>query len=276
MFNDYVLSAFYKVYIDGKEIDLERKLCITSIDITEQISGSDTMTITIQDPEMVYISDNIYKSNTPIKVELGWNEDTFTYTFDGFISAIDISFPENGMPTLTLTCLDITHIMNRTKKTRSWDKVTSADVIKKIAKEYGLKYVIQPNYTFKKEDSISQSDQTDIEFIEGLRDDEMDLFICKVIGRTLYYIKKGVLSSPVYEAHYREYPFGLISFSPQINIEEKKDEEKSSDIDDNKSKDTATAKPSSSKPPVQKDSPTSKSESVVYDWKSDSWNSGRS
>ena len=271
MFNDSVLSAFYKVYINGKEIDLERKLCITSINITEQISGSDTMTITVQDPEMVYISDNIYKSNTPIKVELGWNEDTFTYVFDGFISAIDIAFPENGMPTLTLTCLDITHNMNRTKKTRSWDKVTSADVIKKIAKEYGLKYVIQPNYTFKREDSISQSDQTDIEFIEGLCDDEMDLFICKVIGRTLYYIKKGVLSSPVYEAHYREYPFDLISFSPQINIEEKKDEEKSSDIDDNKSKDTATAKPSSSSPPVQKSSPTSKGESVAYDWESDSW-----
>ncbi len=81
--------------------------------------------------------------------------------------------------------------MNKTKRTRSWDNVTTVDVIEKIAKEYGLKVIKQSGYSFQKQDSLSQSDQTDIEFLEGLCGNETEPFMCKIIENTVYYIKKA-------------------------------------------------------------------------------------
>lgn len=280
--NDNVLSAWYKVYLNNKEISFERELCVTSISISETIAGSDTLTISISDPELVYIQDNIYKENVPIRVEIGFNEDTYVHTFDGYISALDIDFPESGIPTVTLTCLDQTHRMNRIKKTRSWENTTSAKVVEAIAKEYGFAYIIEKGYTFKVEESISQSDQTDIEFIESLAGDEVELFMCKLIGRTIYYIKKGVLSNPVYEATYREYPYDLISFSPSINIEQKTEKTEKKDVDKDKNIDSSSVassgvgsfdKSTSASPTSQ--NPTKDSSGYNYDWKGNSWSSAQ-
>lgn len=237
--NDLVLSAWYRVYINSTEITFDRKNCITSIDISEDIKGSDTLTVKVSDPELEYIEDDIFKDNATIRVELGWNEDSYIYEFDGYISAVDIDFPETGIPTLTLTCLDQTHRMNREKKTRSWENTTSVKVAESIAKEYGFSFICEQGYNYTVQDSISQSDQTDIEFIESLAGDEMDLFFCKLIGKTIYYIKEGVLSNPVYTATYRTFPYDLVSFSPSINIEQKTEKTTKSDVADTKDIDTA-------------------------------------
>ena len=227
---DSVLSCFYKLYIAGKELDETRMRCVTEITVDEVCSGSDSMTIKISDPDMVFITDNIFKDDVSIRLVYGWNECTHTRSFDGFISTIDIEFPEDGNPVLTLNCIDQTHLMNRKKKKRSWDNVTNADVVKIIAKEYGFNAIIESGYTFKKEETISQDD-TDINFLTGLCDNENDLFMLKLVGKNLYYIRKGVFSTPTMELHYKEYPWDIISFSPQINIETRKEEIEDSDVD---------------------------------------------
>ena len=237
-----VLSVYWNVYINGVLLDLDRKRCIESLDFDELCDGSDTCSLSLQDPEYVFIEDNIFVEEATVAINIGFHGDTYQHSFTGFISAIDIEFPENGYPSMKIYCLDGSHKMNRKKKKRSWDNVTNADVIQKIAKEYGLKCVIESGYNFKKEDTISQSDNTDIEFCESLAANEREPFMCKLIGDTLYYVKKGILKEPVAELHYREYPHDIISFRPQINKETKKEEVNSSDINTNdKTVDSATA-----------------------------------
>ena len=150
-----VLSCYYNVHINGVPISKDRKERIASISINEADDGSDTCTIVVEDPEFTYIEDNIFIEEATVYVEFGWWTDTHRDTFFGYISAIDISFPENGYPQLSIFCLDNSHLMNRKKKTRSWDNVTRADVVKKIAAEYGFKCVIQSGYSSTKEDSIT-------------------------------------------------------------------------------------------------------------------------
>ena len=95
--------------------------------------------------------------------------------------------------------------------------------------------------------------------------------MCKIIENTVYYIKKAQLSTPIYEAHYGEYPFDVVSFSPQINIEEKKEEEKAANVDNNKKKDSASAKSSSSS--SVKSSKSTSTDGVVkkYDTQKRQW-----
>lgn len=236
-------GTIWNVSINGKKLELQNKLCISSIDLEENSDGSDTLTLGIQDPEFTYIEDDLYIKDVPISFDLQLVDDPNIIKFDGYISSIDISFPEDGSPTLSVYGIDRgSHLMNRKKKKRSWDDVTSADVVQKIAKEYGLKCDVEPGYAFKKEDTITQSDQTDIEFVEDLADKERDPFMAKVVGDTLVYRKLGMLSNPVETFMYRVFPFDIVSFNPQINKETIKEEIEESDINsDTKTTETSVA-----------------------------------
>jgi len=239
------MSVFWSVYVGGSPLDAQRTQAIQSISVNENCDGSDTCTILISDPEFLFIEDNIFVEDVPIAVAMGIVGDTSPTNFSGYISAIDIDFPEEGTPVLSLYCLDNTHLMNRTKKSRSWDNVSRANVAEKIAKEYGLSFNLQSGYAGKVETTISQSNQTDIEFLESLaKAEEPDIYLCKVMGSTLSYLKKGILNNPVSTLAYKKYPWDIISFRPRINKETVPEKSTVSDIStDTKQTDSASASP---------------------------------
>lgn len=225
-----VLAIRYNVWISGTMLGIEKKQCINSVDVKETAEGADTATIVISDPEFLFIEDNIFLEDNKIKIMLGWESITHRVTFDGYISAIDIVYNSNGIPTLTVTCMDNTHVMNRTKKNATFTNCTNADVVKKIAKQYGFDVVIEAGYNFKVNETITQSNQTDIEFINKLAGDEVYPFTARLVGNTFYYVKMGKLETPVMTLTYRKYPHEIISFSPQINKETKQVEIESSSV----------------------------------------------
>ena len=267
-----VLSCYWNLYINGVLLELSKKKFIESIEIEELCDGSDVCTIALNDPNFVFIEDNLFVEEATVSIQIGWHGDTHRVTFDGFIAALDLNFPENGFPVMSIFCTDKSHIMNRKKKSRSWDNVTSAEVVQKIAIEYGFKCVIQTGYTFKTESTISQSDMTDIEFCEYLAGEERDQFMCKLIGDTLYYVKKGLLNNAVAELHYRSAPYDVISFKPQINKETKKEEVSSSDINTNdKTVDSAVANNEETIRDTQGDPVDGSYAQWVYDPKTGEW-----
>ena len=229
-----LLSIDYDIWISGKKLDLEKKQCITSIQIVETVDGSDVCTVSISDPEFLYIEDNIFIEDSKFKVKLGWSDVTYRVNFEGYISAVDIDFPNDGVPKLTLTCMDNTHIMNRKKKDNTFKKATSADVVKKIIKSYGFKCVVESGYKFEKQETITQSDSTDIEFITKLAGDEVYPFTARLVGNTFYYVKKGHLTTPKMDLTYLKYPHEIISFKPKINKESVKKEIKTAKVDSKK------------------------------------------
>ena len=213
-------AVYYEVYIGGKLLTLDRKECIQKVTITETVEGSDSCTLQIADPKMVYINDDIYQENKRVKVVMRWHGYSHKVTFEGYISAVDIDFGSDGIPILVITCMDNTYRMNKEKKTKTYKNKTSAQVVNSIVKKYGYKCVIQSGYNFTKQDTISQSDQTDIEFIVNLANSETYPFTACLVGNTFYYVKMGKLSTtPIHEMTYKEFPNDIISFRPQINTE---------------------------------------------------------
>lgn len=241
-----VMACIWSVSINGVALDLQRKRSITSIQIDTQCDGSDTATIDITDKDLVYINDNIFIEDATISISMMFVGTTDKITFNGYVSAIDINFPEDGMPVLSLTCLDGTHVMNRTKKKRSWNNVTRMQVAQKIAAEYGFKFEGETSYNDVVEDTISQSDMTDIEFLEDLASQEDELYSCKLRGDTLHYKKKNMTAEAVMAIHYKKYPYEVRSFSPRINKETMQDSTTVADVaTDTKKTDTATSTGSS-------------------------------
>lgn len=270
MDKDLVKSCYWDVSINGSKLDKARRECVESIEINELSDGSNTLNLVVHDPEFLFIEDDVFVEEATVSAEMGWHNDTHRVSFSGYISAIDITFPDTGFPSMTIYCLDKTHLMNRKKKKRTWDDVTRADVAEKIAQEYGFTFVKSPDYKGKKEDTISQSDVTDIAFLESLAQEETELYVCKLRGDTLYYTKKGLLGMPVAELHYKEYPHDVISFQPRINKETLQESVDKADINTNdKSVDSATASDANTNRDVQGDSV--KTSSKKFDASTQTW-----
>lgn len=265
--SDKVSVVTWQLWVNNTEITGLKKACVKSFDFDELCDGSDTLTINLIDPNFEFIEDNIFIDEASVVLEHGFEGDVERQRFSGYISAIDISFPEDGSPSLTITCLDrSSHLMNRIKKDRSWDNVTRADVVRKIAAEYGFDVYIEPNYEFAVIDTISQSKQTDIEFLENLAGEEREPFLCKMIGNTIHYEKKGLLSDPVTTVGYKTYPFDVMSFSPQINKETRQEEITVSDVGaENKEYETYTANDGNVSRDVQGESVKTTSSSALND-----------
>lgn len=219
-----IYAIVYDVWISGTKLGMDKKLCITSIEIKESVEGSDSATIQISDPEFLYIEDNIFIEENSIRIKMGWDSSTYRAEFNGYISAIDINFDSDGIPKLTVTCMDNTHKMNRKKKSKTFKNCTSADVVKTIVKGYGFSCKVDSSYKFKKQETITQSNQTDIDFITKLAGDEVHPFTARLVGNTFYYVKMGKLEDPKITLTYRKYPHDIISFSPKINKESKQTE----------------------------------------------------
>lgn len=225
-------------WLTPQELELVESISTQQID-----SGSDTMTIRLKDPNMDFINKAIFVEEAKITFMCRWDTTFNFYRFSGYISAIDLSFPEDGMPTMTITCLDNSHLMNRENKKRTWDKVTSADVVQKIAQEYGFQCEIEPNYVFKLEDNISQSDQTDIEFLESLASREREPFMAKYVleedlktkkvVEKIVYKRKALDGKPELFFDYKGDKHNIISFNPQINKETKRIKVDKADITTN-------------------------------------------
>ena len=246
-----VLAIVYDVWISGTKLGMNKKACINSISIKETVEGSDSATIQISDPEFLYIEDNIFIEDNSIKIKLGWSNTTYRVTFNGYISAIDINFDSDGIPKLTITCMDNTHVMNRKKKNETYKNCTSAEVVKKIVQDYGYSCVVDSSYSFKRQETITQSNQTDIDFITKLAGDEVYPFTARLVGNTFYYVKMGKLETPKMSLTYKKYPHEVISFTPKINKESKQVEISGASVD------TSSKSVSSSTGTVKSDSGSS-------------------
>ena len=266
--NGEVLSISFELWINDTKIEGEKKSCINSIDIKETVEGADTLTIKVSDPNFEFINENIFVKETPVKAQIGWCNTTYRVEFSGYISTVDVDFQSNGIPLLNITCMDNTHVMNREKKDNTFSNTTSASVVKSIVESYGYKCVIEQGYNFKTQETITQSKQTDIDFIQKLAKDEVYPFTARLVGDTFYYVKKGHLTTPKMELSYYVYPFEIISFNPKLNKETRKSSVKSAKVD-------TSTKEVSDVTSVQENSgsksSSKKSKGMKYDEKTNTW-----
>ena len=122
----------------------------------------------------------------------------------------------------------------------TYKNTTSASVVKKIVKSYGFSCKIDSSYSFEKQETITQSHQSDIEFITKLAGDEVHPFTARLVGNTFYYEKMGKLKTPKMTLTYKSYPHEIISFNPKINKESKQVEIKGSSINTSNKKVSTT------------------------------------
>jgi hypothetical protein len=211
---DTIKTPAFWIEINGKRLtDVQHKF-IEEVVYEDHATGSDICSVTISDPNFEFISDPIFAKSTKFKLIGGYLMKHRTM-LDGFISAVDYIYPQDNTPQLSIYAMDKSHILDRKEKKRKWENKTPFQIVQLIAQEYGLAFDGKANkLATKKEESISQSNETDMSLLMGLADQcEMLVY---VKGNTLYFHERNYGSEPQAVLKYRQAPFDIIEFTPRF------------------------------------------------------------
>ena len=260
--NNPYITPYFKIYLEGQPLtDFENSL-VEEVVYEDTSTGSDMVSITIHDPDYTIIGDKRIVKSTPCKVEGGWTNKYRTW-IEGYVSAVDIDFPEEGVPTITLHIMDKTYVMNRLERKKTYKNMSYKEIVGKIASQYGM--VVNADaaeVSTKKHESVTQSFETDIQFLSGLAQEIGFLLFYRSSDNSLNFKNKDsyFAQSPVATLWYRRFPFDILSFRPRIVQADQLDEIEESDIDDKDKKvTTATVKKATAAPRTNNTSGTGNS-----------------
>lgn len=222
-----VLAPYYEVWLGGQQLEGLEHMLIQEVSFEDESTGSDILTITFSDPDFIILDSAMITTATPVKFVGGWVFDN-KVLFDGYIAMADASFPSDGVPSITLTCMDKSFMMDRIDRKESYTKVRYDQVATTIAQRNGL--AIKTKNSGKVHEKISQSGKSDIQFLSDLAD-ELEWLVW-VKGSTLYFLPVDYNQSPVKTYWWRRPPFNLMSFSPRLIQADSKDGIDEHDIDE--------------------------------------------
>lgn len=226
--NNSVFSHQYKVVINGKELNELQSRMLQDIVVEQTVLSSSNAQVIFKDPEYSIIDTQIFTEDSTLQIFIGLDNKSIVEVFDGFISAIDLDFPSSGSVEVVLHCMDISHIMNREPKNRIFKDKTTSQIISSICSEYGLKSEIKS--TTKKYATITQHEQTDLELIRSLVNDELELLIFYIENGTVFLKKRAIVDTSKFTFNYKTEDCSILSFKPRITKEVKRIKLEKSDI----------------------------------------------
>jgi phage protein D len=226
--NNFYVPAFrIRVGKDQKDL-LQLNVEIFSVTVNNTLKGADDFSFTVNNPIDLGADDYRYLKNqlfsveqtTDITIAMGYGDRSKLPTvFSGIITAVDMSFPANGVSQLTVKGFDRSHKMMKSQHSDSWGSdnnlVKYSDVVKKIADKapygFGKSQIVD---TREKHRLIKQNRQTDYDFIQKKLADEIG-FEVFVRGNDLHFRPRANDSSDIVA----ELVWGrtLVSFSPKID-----------------------------------------------------------
>jgi phage protein D len=160
-----VRSPYYNVAVEGVDVTS----WVSSVSVTEDDHEADSVVITVPDPRMIY-ADALFEGTTAV-VDLGYTEPGEHATLiRATITKVELTYPDNGVPTLTLKGQDRTIEMALTEKNRRFSKGPVSRAIKTIAGENGFSssvIQVKPDVQLSSQ-PLHQDSKTDLAFLQEL------------------------------------------------------------------------------------------------------------
>jgi phage protein D len=160
-----VRTPFYQVTLEGEDITP----WINSVATVEDDRQADSVTITIPDPRMIY-SDALFEGSI-VEVDMGYAEpDQHALMLRAIITKIEQTYPENGVPTLTLKGEDKSIMMGLVEKKKVWRDRKVSDIVRAVAQPHGFARVeaqLSPDPMIRSR-PITQDGKTDLAFLQEL------------------------------------------------------------------------------------------------------------
>jgi len=160
-----IRTPFYEIKLEGEDITP----WVQSVTVVEDDRQADNVTITIPDPRMIY-TDGLFEGST-VEVDMGYAEpNQHALMLRATITKIELNYPQDGVPVLTLKGEDKSIMMGLVEKRKRWRDRTVTDIVRAVARPYGFARVeaqLSPDPMIRRR-PIVQDGQTDLAFLQEL------------------------------------------------------------------------------------------------------------
>lgn len=160
-----VRMPFFQVTLEGEDITR----WVSAVTVVEDDRQADNMTIAVPDPRMIY-ADALFEGSVA-EIDLGYAETRqHALMLRAIITKVELSYPENGVPSLTLKGEDKSILMGLVERKKLWKDATVTDIVRKIAAKHGFQRVeaqLNPDPMIR-DKPINQDGKTDLAFLQDL------------------------------------------------------------------------------------------------------------
>ncbi len=148
--------------VDGRPLAPELYPRITQVRVEESVHLPDYFAVRFDDPHFELFDRGTFTLGSRLEIAFRAEGDPTVVT-SGEVTAVAVEPGAAGRHELVLTGFDLTHRMAREPKSRSFQRVTDADVAARIAGEYGLDPDVDG--TGAVHDYVLQAGETDYAFL---------------------------------------------------------------------------------------------------------------
>ena len=127
---------------------------VISLAVTETYDKADSFTFTISDrhpeparfaggPELKWMDNKVLDERSEVTIEMGYVDDR-SLKLVGEITAVSPSFPESGVPTLTVRGFSLLSRLQRKQRQEPFESATDSGIADEIATAMGLTPMVDP------------------------------------------------------------------------------------------------------------------------------------
>lgn len=156
------LSQFY-LTINGTEASTDLMAVINRVEVDQNLHLPDMFRLHIHDPAFEWLDSPLFAVGNEVEIHAMALDGARAPLFTGEITVLEPDFPEDGVPTLEVRGYDRLHRLQRGTKTRTFVQQTDADIVQRIAGEYGMRADVQSTATVY--EHVYQRNQTDFDFL---------------------------------------------------------------------------------------------------------------
>ncbi|MBP3961287.1 phage late control D family protein [Paenibacillus lignilyticus] len=213
-YRNFFAPAF-EIVIDGNSM-IRQSVAISSVKVNTTVNQkADSFHFTVQnafDPvrrEFQWIN-SFLAVGKYVEIKMGYTDKLET-VFYGIITSVDLEYPSDGNPTVSVSGMDISFLMMKGSHSNSWKEKKDSDVVKVIGAKYGAKLSVDTTTVMRP--IIEQIRMTDYQFLKQLaKSNDYDFF---VVGKTLYFRESKNSKTPVITLMYGK---NLRSYSTSVDI----------------------------------------------------------
>lgn len=214
---DSTLAPRFSVKVGGTPLAATIQSLVTDIEVTLQVQTSDQFRFTLANPyptmPFTHGDDaDTFKEGSPVVIALGYGT-SLTTLIDGEVTGISCTFPESGVPTLSVEGQSRLHRLQAAHNTRTFTESTAKDIITKLAKDAGM--TVDMDGDGQKYPYFCQSGESDFDLIKKLAQlNDLDF---SADGKKLVLKKSPESKSKVTTL---EWGKSLMSLTPTVNTVE--------------------------------------------------------
>ena len=150
------------VLVAGAKLDPKWRDATIEVKVVDSLTLPDMALVRLVDPKGDSVDSHPLQLGKDLEIKVGATGDrATTRIFKGQIAAVEPEFTANGC-VISIRAYDKAHKLNRERKTRTFQQVSAADMVKKVANEAGLSPKVTSTNVVH--EFFQQSNETDWDF----------------------------------------------------------------------------------------------------------------